>query len=232
LLQVCEEVLVADTGSKDDTISIAQKAGARVISLPWQGYAKTKNSANAAAQHHWILSIDADEVLSDELTSAIQNTHAQRGQAFRLSRFSNYCGTWIKYSGWYPDKKVRLFHRADAKWAGDYVHETLELKIDTKIIDWQGDLLHYTYKDQADHRQRIKKYALLAAQDRFNRGKKAKWYKLIFSPAVRFFRHFVIKRGFLDGQAGWQIARMEAYGVKQRYQQLQKLWQEANNSKK
>ncbi len=223
--KVCDEVLVLDTQSTDGTIEICEKLGAKVVQQEWFGFAKTKNIGNALARHDWILSIDADEVLSDELIASLKKLQPKIGEVYSLNRITSYCGQWIRHSGWYPDWKVRLFHRKHVEWQGDFVHETLRIPADYQIIKLAGKLLHYSYKDSADHLRRIEKYARLAAEEQFAKGKRATFAKRWLSPPARFIRTYFLKLGFLDGRAGLTISLRNARMVRLRYRLLDELWQ-------
>ena len=177
------------------------------------------------AQHDWILSIDSDEVLSEELIDTLNKVELKNGQVYSLDRLTNFCGKWIYNSGWYPEWKVRMFNREEVKWQGDYVHETLDIPANFLTVKLNGKLFHYSYKDKEDHLNRIKKYARLSAQERFEKGKKASFTKMWLSPIARFFRTYFIKKGFLDGKEGFLISWRSAYMVKLRYSILHDLWQ-------
>ncbi len=225
LKPVVAEVLVLDSGSKDQTISIARQLGARVISTEWKGYAATKNYGNSLAAHPWILSIDADEIISEELGESIKNLNLDSKKVYALDRLTNYCGQWIKHSGWYPEWKVRLFHRDSSQWEGDYVHERLKYTEGIKVEKLTGKLFHYSYKSLEDHWDRIEKYAALSAQEMHTNGKRASFIKLWISPMIRFLRTYFIKAGFLDGKNGWIISIRNAQLVHLKYKILRSLHQ-------
>ncbi len=128
-LRCCDEVVVVDSGSADRTIELAEKLGARVIECAWSGYAEQKNRAAAAAAHEWILSLDADEALSEALEAEIWTIKktGPRFDAYTMPRLAQYLGKWILHSGWYPDRKVRLYDRRKAEWTGKYVHESVSV---------------------------------------------------------------------------------------------------------
>lgn len=226
LQQVTDEILVLDSFSDDGTVDICRKAGVKLVPQEWLGYSATKNLGNSMAKHDWILSIDADEVLSPELIVSLNNLKPENGKVYSLDRLTDYCGQWIRHSGWYPDWKVRLFDRRMVKWQGDFVHETLLIPPDYQEVRLIGKLFHYSYRDGEDHLRRIEKYARLSAQEQFERGKRATFVKLWLSPIARFIRTFFIKKGFLDGKAGWDISRRDAHLVRLRYGLLRKLWEE------
>ncbi|MBP6642964.1 MAG: glycosyltransferase family 2 protein, partial [Flavobacteriales bacterium] len=151
-----DEVIVVDAQSTDGTRELAKQHGATVVERAWTDYSDQKNFANDQATGPYILSLDADEVLSPELIVSIRKRiTAGLNGAYRLNRLTNYCGHWIHHSGWYPDAKVRLFPKQGTRWEGAHVHEELQLAQGTKIIQLEGDLLHYSYTSVADHLQRL-----------------------------------------------------------------------------
>jgi glycosyltransferase involved in cell wall biosynthesis len=224
LLPVCEEVLVLDTDSDDGTVAICRQLGARVVSTDWLGFAGTKNLGNSLAGHGWILSVDADEVLSAELAAELSGLRPERGKVYALDRITRLGDRWIRHSGWYPDWKIRLFHRDDARWEGDFVHERLVVRAGTNVVRLPGRLWHYSYRDKADHLARMEKYAGLAAREMYAKGKKSRWWLRYLSPLVRFLRTYFLKAGFLDGRAGFQISIRNAYMIHRRYELLERLW--------
>ncbi len=230
LLQVTEDITVIDSGSTDKTIEKASALGANVIKHNWIGYAQNKNYGNSVAKHNWILSIDADEVLSKELIKAIQNLNYEDDTVYLLDRINNYCGQWIKHSGWYPDWKVRIFNRNNVKWQGDYVHEKLAVPKHFKHVKLSGKLLHYSYTDKMDHLKRIDRYTTLSAQELFVKGKKATWINLWLSPMIRFLKTYFLKLGILDGAAGWTISKSNAYLVHLKYKKVKRLHNDQKKS--
>ncbi len=223
IINLVDEILVVDAFSTDDTVKIAQGLGAKVIQKKWIGYSQNKNVGNELAKYDWILSIDADEVLSAELISSIRALKFDENHIYSINRLNNYCGQWIKHCGWHPDWNNRLFHRKTAKWTGDFVHEQLSFAPKIKVIRLKGLLHHYSYQNSADHWQRIERYAALSAQQLFQDGKKATWIKLWLAPIARFFRTYFIKMGFLDGRAGWTISIRTGYLVRKKYKLLEEL---------
>ena len=196
LNSVVDEVLIIDAFSKDNTGEIAQKLGAKVILKEWEGYSQNKNYGNTLAENDWILSVDADEVLSKELFVAIQQVKLEKTKVYSINRLNNYCGKWIHYSNWHPDWNVRLFHKQTAKWMGDFVHEKLDYPKKFTVIPLNGLLYHYSYQNSEDHWNRIEKYAQLSAKKLFQDGKKATFFKLWLSPIARFLKTYFFKKGF------------------------------------
>jgi hypothetical protein len=181
----------------------------------WEGYSRQKNFAAGEARHDWILSIDADERLSAELAAEIaQWKRAATGSGGSMPRRVFYLGAWIRRSGWYPDRKLRLYDRRHARWTGDFVHETLD--VEGPITALKGDLLHFPYRDWQDHIRRIDTYTELAAKAARASGKRGSVLRLLLAPAATFLKAFVIRAGFLDGWRGVLIAVAGARYVFQR----------------
>ena len=221
--KVSQDIVVIDSFSEDDTPEICRELGARVFQKKWAGYAKNKNFGNQQAKNDWILSIDADEILSDELITAIQELSLQKGEVYTLDRLNNFCGQWIKHCGWYPDWKKRIFNRTEVEWKGDYVHEILSFPTTFKVKKLKGVLYHYSYDSLEDHAARLRVYAKLAAEDLQANGKKVTSLKLWASPAIRFIKTYFIKLGILDGKNGLTISLRDAYQTYLKYSLLRKM---------
>lgn len=223
LASVCEDIVVLDTGSKDNTRDIARRCGARVESIEWQGYTASKNHANSLASNDWVLSIDADERLSEELADSIRSLEPQPNTVYQLDRFTNYCGHWVRFSGWYPEWKARLFDRREIAWQGEFVHEALKLPAEVTQQKLQGKLLHFSYYSVEEHVERLQRYAELSAQQMHARGKRVSRLRPVVSAAFRFFSTLVLRQGWRDGWAGWQICRLGAREVYLKYKRLREL---------
>lgn len=225
VLDMADEVLVIDSGSTDDTVAKAQALGAKVIHQPWLGFGMQKNFGQKMAQHDYILSLDADEALSDELKSSIQKAKASGLQgAYAFNRLNFYYGRFLRHGKEYPDWKIRLYHRNEIHWNEALVHEEL-LGVDPKkVTPLKGDFLHYTYATLAEHIQKMNRYTSLAAEDAFQRGKKASWLKILGSPLAYFISAYLVKGGFKDGAHGFILARMGAFATFLKYAKLQNLY--------
>ena len=223
---VADEIVVVDSYSTDATEDICSQFNAKFIQRHWEGYAATKNWANAQASSDWILSLDADEVLSKELQSEINSLkEANKGRFFSFNRMTNYAGKWIRHSGWFPDVKLRLFDRRQANWQGDYVHETLRVPSGIDIIPLKGLCYHYSVASVSDHISRVNNYSTLAAGAKFANRKEPSWVKLIGSPLFSFFSIYFLKKGFLDGREGVLIATISSWHRFLREAKLFELWQ-------
>jgi glycosyltransferase involved in cell wall biosynthesis len=209
-LRCADEVVVVDSGSIDQTRAIALGLGARVIEEPWRGYAAQKNFAACCASHDWILSIDADEALSEELAAEIAQVKKEvaRFDGYSFPRLAQYLGRWIRHGGWYPDRKVRLYDRGKAEWVGEYVHESVRLR--GAGGELRGNLLHYTCASLSEHLRTLDRYTSLAARELMARGTTVPLPRLAVDPFWTFFRTYVLQRGFLDGRQGLAIAWMAA----------------------
>lgn len=215
---VADEVVVIDSYSSDRTVEIARNAGARVIQNRFEDYGQQKNFAMAQAGHDWILNLDADERLSPELKRALTALR-EKGEpvdvtAFTIKRKTYYLGRWIRHSGWYPDRKVRLFRKEAASWQGR-VHE--RLNVGGAVAPLPGDILHFTYRDIGDHVRRLERYATFQAEEIVKDGKSCLYLRLLILPSVTFFRHYLWRLGLLDGFPGLVIAMVSSWGTAMKY---------------
>lgn len=219
-----DDIVVVDSGSTDLTESICKTYGVRFYSHNWLGYAETKNYANSLATHPLILSLDADEALSDELRQSILDVlKNQIAPAYSMNRLTNYCGHWVKHCSWYPDKKIRLFNKDAAYWSGSLVHEAIKFINGHTVIHLKGDILHYSYYTIADHVAQANKYTDLTARKAFDEKKKATVLHVLVSPIVKFLRDYFFNAGFLDGYYGFVICRISAFATFLKYSKLLKL---------
>jgi len=224
---VASEIIVVDSCSTDGTVKLARRYTPHVFERDWTNYSDQKNFANGKAAFPWILSLDGDERLSPELKTELLELKTRGEEAacegFSIPRKVFYLGRWIRHSGWYPDRRVRLFRKDRARWQGDYVHE--RLVVDGPIVKLKGPIHHFTYRNIADHLARINTFSDLGAQKLYARKKKCRWYHLAFLPPARFFKAYLLKRGFLDGFAGLVISVLTGYAVFARYAKLREIWE-------
>lgn len=195
------ESIVVDSGSRDDTVEIARRCGARVTEQPWLGFGPQKNFAVAQAANDWILCLDADERVSEELAAQIREAlNTPRHWAYAMPRRNRFLGRWLKHGEGYPDWNVRLFHRGHARWSDDVVHE--HVLADGPVGKLSGDLLHASAESLEAYLTKQNRYTTLQAEAMYARGERFSALRLVFSPLLRFFRFYVLRAGFLDGTAG------------------------------
>lgn len=216
---IADEVVVVDSFSTDRTPQICQQFGVRFIQHAWEGYAPQKNYANSLASYDLILSLDADEALSDELVASILKIKNQdiENQVFSMNRLMNYCGTWIHHGSWYPETKTRIFDRRIAYWENLKVHEVLHVPAGFKTVHLKGDILHYSYYTVEEHRRQFDKFATLWAEGAFERGKKVTLAGAYVHCFWRFLRDYFFKLGFLDGRYGLIISKINSKNVYDKY---------------
>ncbi len=223
LVGIADEVVVVDSASTDGTVEICLERGARVVQRDWHGYVAQKNFAIDQATYPWVLSIDADEEISPSLRESILSLkqvddEGSLSSGFTFSRLVWYRGSWIRHGDWFPDRLVRLFRRSSARFAGGSVHERLEITGPCPLLD--GPLHHFTYRDEVDRERRMRRYAALWAQDKAKAGRKASEWSGPSHACFSFLRGYILRRGFLDGEAGFYAALGNAKAVYWKYQAL------------
>lgn len=210
-LRCCDEILVLDSGSTDRTLQLAENLGARVFEAGWRGYSGQKNWAAEQASNDWILSLDADEALSEALEAEIWNLKKSgpRFDGYTMPRLARYLGRWIMHSGWYPDRKIRLYERSKGRWVGDFVHESVH--VDGRVGQLESNILHFTCESLSEHIKTMERYTTLAAQEIAARQIHVPLWRVLVDPQWTFVKSFVVQRGFLDGREGLTIAYMAAF---------------------
>jgi glycosyltransferase involved in cell wall biosynthesis len=224
IADLASEIIVVDSFSTDDTVKVAKKFDSKVYKREWTNYADQKNYANKKASHPWVLSLDADERLSPGLQKELLDLKKNQPEAaaFSMPRQVFYLGKWILHSGWYPDRKIRLFRKDKALWQGEYVHE--KLVVDGPVKKLKEPIYHFTYRDISDHLKRIDQFSSLGAKKLYAERKKCRWYHLVFLPLQRFLKTYFFKAGILDGFAGFVIAGLHSYAIFARYAKLKEIW--------
>jgi glycosyltransferase involved in cell wall biosynthesis len=222
---IADDIVVVDSMSTDKTEEICRQFNVNFISRKWQGYADTKNFGNSQAKFDRVLSIDADEALSDELRESIKSIKVAQGpRFFRFNRLTNYCGKWIRHSGWYPDTKLRIFDRRKARWTGQ-IHEILETDNDVKTYFLKGDLHHYSYYSIHEHLERMNSFTDVASKELFEKGFKTGWFKIILKAKLKFLSAYFWRLGFLDGYYGFIVCAISAFATFIKYAKLRQLYQ-------
>jgi len=218
---IADEIVVVDSYSTDATEEICKKHNAKFIKHAFEGFRDQKNYALQQATYKHILSLDADEALSDKLRESILAIKDKWDyDGYVLNRRSNYCGKWISHSEWYPDRQLRLFYTDHGKWGTLNLHEKFIMSNGATIGRLKGDLLHWPFCSLQDHIDKMSKYSRIGAEEFYKAGRKAN----ILTPYVHyfwgFFRSFIFNRGFLDGRYGYLICSMYAKSTFNKYRKL------------
>ncbi len=223
--KVADEIIVVDSFSNDTTVTIALSMGAIVKQSKFDGYINQKNKAIILATNNFILLLDADEALSDELSSSILKAKKDLlFNAYSMNRCSFFCGRFIRHGLWYPDKKLRLFNKAMGKCGGMNPHDRILMVEGITVKHLNGDLLHYTFDTQEEYLERNDAVSTIAAQSLYEAGIKRSWSKIILSPLWAFINGYFLRLGFLDGYNGYIIALHSANQSYVKYQKLRQLY--------
>lgn len=222
---IADEIIVVDSMSTDSTENICNTLGVRFISQKWLGFSEQKNFANSQASNEWIFSIDADEVVSEELAASIagfKKSGCTDRDVFTMNRLTSYCGHWIRHCGWYPDRKTRIWNRNVGRWKGE-IHETIEFSTETKENLLRGDLLHYSFSTPEDFERQMTKFAIMRGKHYFMKGRRNAGLNIVFSPIYAFIQHYIFQLGFLDGADGLHICHITAKTTRLKYKTLKEL---------
>ncbi|MFH1372620.1 MAG: glycosyltransferase family 2 protein [bacterium] len=218
-----DEVILVDSQSTDRTREIAGQLGVRIFSPPWRGFGHAKREAVKQARGKWILSIDADEVVSSELAREIKDVMRDTSglAGFYIPRRTNFLGRWIRHCGWYPDRVLRLF----LKSRGDYDEATVHEKVilDGPVGNLAGELLHYSYPSLEHYLDKFNHYTTLGAEEAYRRGRRTRWPDIVLRPPVAFIKHYISRQGFRDGLEGFIISVMSSIAVLVKYAKLRHL---------
>jgi glycosyltransferase involved in cell wall biosynthesis len=214
---VADEIIIVDSKSTDQTAAICKTyPKVKFFEIDWKGFSQTKNEANNLANQEFILSLDADEELSLECQQSILKIKPNLKGAYAINRMTNYCGQWIKHSGWYPDRHIRLFPKLNSKWVGE-IHEQLQFDSNLFVKNIEGNVHHYSYYSIEEHWSRINSYSTVAANKYVNYNSVRIFLSMMINSKIRFIKHFIFKLGFLDGFAGLNIAILSACAVYLKY---------------
>jgi glycosyltransferase involved in cell wall biosynthesis len=217
-LDFCDDIVIVDAHSQDATRELAAAAGARVIERDWPGYRTQKQFAVDAAQHEWVLCLDADERVSEELRReilALREGGFAGAAGFSVPRITEYFGAFLRHGNAYPDRLVRLFDRRCGGWSGLEIHENTQVR--GRIGRLRGQLRHYPYRGLADHLARMQRYADLMGHALYARGKRCGLARVVLNPWWRFVRGYLLRLGFLDGWRGLVFALIESGYVRRKY---------------
>lgn len=226
VLEIADDIVVVDSFSRDSTKEICLSLGVRFVEHTFEGHIEQKNWAITQAKYPHVLSLDADEALDEILKNSILQVKENFVfSAYSMNRLTNYCGHWVRYCGWYPDTKLRLWDSRCGAWGGDNPHDRYELHTrQNEIGHMKGDILHYSYYTVDDHYKQVEYFTSILAKAQFQRGKKAPLLVLFLSPLVKFFKDYILNLGFLDGKSGFQICRISAYATYVKYKKLRRLY--------
>ena len=218
-----DEIIVVDSGSEDETVSIASSMGAKVyVHDDWPGFGPQKNRALGYATGDWVFSIDADERVTPELRAEIEQAMREaKADGYFCPRLSQFCGKFIHHSGWYPDYVLRLFRRGLGRFSDSLVHEIV--KLDGRTERLRNPLLHYSYLNKRDVERKVEQYSSAAARQMHEAGKRSNLLGAALSGGWAFFRTYLLRLGILDGLAGFDIARMNARTTYLKYRKLEAL---------
>lgn len=222
---LADEILIVDSFSKDKTKELALKfPKVTWLENPFEGHIQQKNFALKKSKNKWVLSLDADEVLSNELRLEIEKALEEpKADGFSFNRLNNYCGHWIHHGGWYPDVKLRLVQKDNAEWRGENPHDKLEVINGKNIVHLEGDLLHYSYATYEDHFKQIEYFGNIASKAAYDKGKRTNKLSIYLKSGFQFIKGYLLKGGYRDGKIGKVIAKRSAYATYVKYTKLLEL---------
>ncbi len=220
---VADEIVIVDSLSIDSTKNICSDFDVNYVEHEFLGYSAQKNYANSLTKYKYILSIDADEELSKELQKSILTTKKDfLFDAYYINRYTCYCGKWLKYGAWYPDRKIRIWNKEKGSWDGE-IHESVVFDKKESSCRLKGDILHYSYHSIENHISQFNKFTTLSAAEMAKKGKKASYFKIFLSPFSNFIKGFFIKLGFLDGYYGIVVVFINSFATFLKYIKLRKI---------
>jgi glycosyltransferase involved in cell wall biosynthesis len=226
LKKVADEIIVLDSYSTDNTVTIARNLGAVVHFEKFRGYIGQKNLAMQLASHNYILSLDADEALNEELVySILEVKKTFPARAYKMNRCTNYCGRFIRHGLWYPDRKIRLFDRRVTRWGGLNPHDKIIVNEGFPIVRLKGDILHYSFNTPDDLVWQNNRLSSISATSLYMNGRRSSWFKMLVRPAWAFLNGYIFRGGFLDGADGFSIAINTSHQVFLKYNKLYRLQQ-------
>lgn len=223
--EIADDIIIVDSFSTDRTCDIARSKGARVVLHEFTGHIEQKNWAVTQAKYPFILSLDADEALSEKLVkSVLEVKKNKKADGYTINRRTNYCGKWVKHCGWYPDKKLRLWDSTKGRWKGINPHDRYEMEKSSTVVHLKGDILHYSYYTLSDHINQMNKFSEISAQEYYKLGRKSNIIKILFSPLIKFIKDYILNLGILDGYTGFVISRVSAHASFLKYMKLLQLY--------
>jgi len=223
---VVDDIVVVDSGSDDDTLAVAVHFGARTIRQTFLGFGAQKRLAVSQARYDWVLCLDADERLTPELSAAIRaELAAPAFAAYRVARRNQFLGRYLRHGEGYPDFNIRLFDRRLANWTEDRVHEhVISAAGAGPVGTLSGDLLHDSAESLSIYLAKQNRYTDIQADALFRQGRSASPWQLVTSPLVRFLRFYIVRKGFLDGAAGFAHIAIGSFFAFVKYAKLMERW--------
>src|SRR6056297_459443 len=225
---IADEIVVVDSFSTDQTETICREMGAVFLKHAFEGHIEQKNYALSKASYDFVLSLDADEALSEQLRQSILSVMASwECEGYSFNRLTNYCGKWIRYCGWYPDVKIRLWDRRKGRWGGTNPHDSVVMEDNSRVRHLKGDILHYSYHSIRQQVEQINSFSDLSAKAAYEKGKKPIFIKdILLNPVFTFLKMYILQRGFLDGYYGFVISANSSFSKFLKYIKLRELYKQ------
>lgn len=232
VIGVADDVVVVDSFSTDRTEEICLALGVRFVKHKFEGYGPQKNWALEQAIYPIVLSLDADEALSDELRESIfEVKHSWDADGYSFNRLTSYCGKWIHHCGWYPDSKLRLWDTNKGGWSDANIHESVIMHHGSTTKWLKGDLMHYTFYTISEHIGQVNKFSEIKAKAKHAKGKRTSLIAILVNPLFKFIKSYFIKGGFLDGRHGFYVCSISAFSTFLTYAKLLELQKETKHGK-
>jgi len=219
--EIADEIIVVDSFSTDKTEEIATSFNAKFFQRPYLGDGDQKHFAVNQTSNDWVLNLDADECLSPELINTIKNLKFDQ-DGYLIPILANYGGQWVRYCGWYPGYKLRLFNKQFGNWNKGIIHEGINFN-SSNIKKLKGDILHYSYSSITDHITKTNRYTTNSAKAYYQKGKRSNLFKILTRPILQFIKEYFLKLGFLDGRLGFTVCRINALSAFLKYSKLRDL---------
>ncbi len=222
--QVCDEIIVIDSGSNDKTVEFARRCDAEVIYNKFSGHIEQKNFAVSKASFDYVLSLDADEELDDRLIKNIQALkESTLFDGVKFNRLTRYIDKWIYHCDWYPDTKLRLWKKELGAWGGENPHDIVEINPNSKVIHIDGHLLHYSYNSISEHISQTNHFTTIAAKAAYKNGTRSSLFKIFSRPLLKFLKDYFLRLGFLDGKYGFIICIINSLSALLKYAKIKEL---------
>lgn len=222
--QIADDTVVVDSFSKDNTKAICEEKGVRFVQHQFDGHIEQKNWAITQAKFPLVLSLDADEALDKTLQESILSVkNSWNNDGYSMNRLTNYCGKWIRHTGWYPDRKLRLWDSRKGGWTGINPHDRYEMHSGCTTGHLKGNILHYSYYSISDHIKQVDYFTEISAKALYESGKRSSLLKILFSPVFKFLRDYIFKLGIFDGYYGFVISVISSHATYLKYVKLKQL---------